>query len=151
MAITRNSHIDRVVRGSTVKESFADSSGLNGVTDSGASAVRLEKSRLPHAYTGPLVGVPDQLGLHAFARLGDATAGVAMWIPVFPVDTVKSRLQTAEGNVTIGGVIRDVWGRGGFKAFFPGFGPALARAVPANAATFLGVELAHQAMNKAFG
>ncbi|KAI0132923.1 mitochondrial carrier domain-containing protein [Xylariales sp. AK1849] len=91
-----------------------------------------------------------ELSLLAISAAGGA-AGVAMWIPVFPVDTVKSRLQTAEGNVSIGGVIREIYGRGGVKAFFPGFGPALARAVPANAATFLGVELAHQAMNKAFG
>lgn len=99
----------------------------------------------------PATGRPSgELSLTAITCAG-AAAGVAMWIPVFPVDTVKSRLQTAEGNVTIGGVIREVYGKGGFKAFFPGFGPALARAVPANAATFLGVELAHQAMNKAFG
>jgi solute carrier family 25 carnitine/acylcarnitine transporter 20/29 len=91
-----------------------------------------------------------QLSLTAITCAG-AAAGVAMWIPVFPIDTVKSRLQTAEGNVTVGGVIREVYGKGGVKAFFPGFGPALARAVPANAATFLGVELAHQAMNKVFG
>ena len=78
-------------------------------------------------------------------------AGVAMWIPVFPVDTVKSRLQTAEGNVSLGGVVRELYGKGGLKAFFPGFGPALTRAVPANAATFLGVELAHSFMNKSFG
>ncbi|TGJ79933.1 hypothetical protein E0Z10_g8840 [Xylaria hypoxylon] len=71
--------------------------------------------------------------------------------PVFPVDTVKSRLQTAEGNVTLSSVVRELYARGGVKAFFPGFGPALARAVPANAATFLGVELAHQAMRKTFG
>lgn len=77
-------------------------------------------------------------------------AGVAMWIPVFPVDTIKSRLQSAEGRPTIGGTVRGLYANGGFKAFFPGFGPAMARAVPANAATFLGVELAHQAMNKIF-
>ncbi|KAK1473895.1 hypothetical protein CCUS01_05485 [Colletotrichum cuscutae] len=98
----------------------------------------------------PVTGEPSgELSLLAVTAAG-AAAGVAMWIPVFPVDTVKSRLQTAEGNVTLGGVVREVYGRGGVKAFFPGFGPALARAVPANAATFLGVELAHQAMNKAF-
>ncbi|KAK0391201.1 hypothetical protein NLU13_0702 [Sarocladium strictum] len=91
-----------------------------------------------------------EMSLMAITCAG-AAAGVAMWIPVFPVDTVKSRLQTAEGNVTLGGVIRELYGKGGFKAFFPGFGPALTRAVPANAATFLGVELAHQAMNKTFG
>ncbi|KAI5463205.1 mitochondrial carrier domain-containing protein [Mariannaea sp. PMI_226] len=99
----------------------------------------------------PHTGKPSgQLSLTAVTCAG-AAAGVAMWIPVFPVDTVKSRLQTAEGNVTIGGVIRELYGKGGYRAFFPGFGPALARAVPANAATFLGVELAHQFMKKTLG
>jgi solute carrier family 25 carnitine/acylcarnitine transporter 20/29 len=90
-----------------------------------------------------------ELSLSAIIVAG-ASAGVAMWIPVFPIDTIKSRLQSAAGNPTIGGTIREVYGRGGFKAFFPGFGPALARAVPANAATFLGVELAHKAMRNMF-
>ena len=89
------------------------------------------------------------LSLTAVMTAGGA-AGVAMWIPVFPIDTIKSRLQSAEGRPTIGGVIRGVYGSGGFKAFFPGIGPALARAVPANAATFLGVELAHKAMDRIF-
>ncbi len=99
----------------------------------------------------PDTGKPKgELSISAVLAAGGG-AGIAMWIPVFPVDTVKSRLQTAEGNVTIGGVIRGLYARGGYKAFFPGFGPALARAVPANAATFLGYELAQNAMNKMFG
>ena len=91
-----------------------------------------------------------ELSLPAVIGAG-ACAGVAMWIPVFPVDTIKSRLQSAEGRPTIGGTISGVYKAGGIKAFFPGFGPALARAVPANAATFLGVELAHKFFNKTFG
>jgi solute carrier family 25 carnitine/acylcarnitine transporter 20/29 len=79
-------------------------------------------------------GNPGPLSLKAVMVAGGA-AGIAMWIPVFPIDTVKSRLQTAEGKPTIGGIIREIHGKGGFKAFFPGIGPALARAVPANAAT----------------
>lgn len=99
----------------------------------------------------PVTGKPSgQLSLPAITCAG-AAAGVAMWIPVFPVDTVKSRLQTMEGKPTVGGVISGLYKAGGVKAFFPGFAPAIARAVPANAATFLGVELAHQAMNRAFG
>lgn len=100
----------------------------------------------------PATGRPSgQLSLGAVTCAG-AAAGVTMWIPVFPVDTVKSRLQTAKGpGVGVASVMRDLYTRGGLRAFFPGFGPALARAVPANAATFLGVELAHQAMNRAFG
>ena len=88
-----------------------------------------------------------ELSLPAVMAAGGA-AGVAMWIPVFPVDTIKSRLQSAEGRPTISGVVKEVFGRGGVKAFFPGFGPAMARAVPANAATFLGVELAHKFMSR---
>jgi solute carrier family 25 (mitochondrial carnitine/acylcarnitine transporter), member 20/29 len=89
-----------------------------------------------------------QLSLLAVMAAG-AAAGVAMWIPVFPVDTVKSRLQSAPGNPTIAGVVRDLYVKGGgVRAFFPGLTPALARAVPANAATFLGVELAQIAMSK---
>ena len=37
----------------------------------------------------------------------------------------------------------------GPSALFKGLGPAMARAVPANAATFLGYELAMKAMNRA--
>lgn len=107
----------------------------------------LIKRRLtPKDETGKL----GELSLTAVMVAGGA-AGVAMWIPVFPVDTVKSRLQSAEGRPTIGGTIRELYGKGGVKAFFPGIGPAMARAVPANAATFLGVELAQKAMTKIFG
>ncbi|EPS33112.1 Mitochondrial carnitine carrier [Penicillium oxalicum] len=93
--------------------------------------------------------VTGELSLTAVVAAGGA-AGIAMWIPVFPVDTIKSRLQSAPGKPTIGGTVRTIYASGGFKAFFPGFGPALARAVPANAATFLGVELAHKAMKSMF-
>lgn len=95
-------------------------------------------------------GKPTELSLSTVCVAGGA-AGVAMWIPVFPVDTVKSRLQSADGRPTISGVVKELYSRGGIKAFFPGFGPAMARAVPANAATFLGVEVAHKAMNRFFG
>src|ERR1700712_3347444 len=98
----------------------------------------------------PATGKPSgSLSLLAVTSAG-AAAGVAMWIPVFPVDTIKSRLQSMPGKPTIGGVTRQLYRSGGVKAFFPGLAPALARAVPANAATFLGVELAQQGMSKFF-
>jgi solute carrier family 25 carnitine/acylcarnitine transporter 20/29 len=50
----------------------------------------------------------------------------------------------------LGGVVCDIYAKKGIKDFFSGFTPALARAVPVNAAAFLDVELAHQGMNKAF-
>ena len=97
----------------------------------------------------PETGLPGKLSLPAVMVAG-ASAGVAMWIPVFPVDTVKSRLQSLPGHPTIGGIIRQIYAQNGIRGFFPGMGPAVARAIPANAATFLGVELAHQAMSKIF-
>ncbi|KAJ5083048.1 Mitochondrial substrate/solute carrier [Penicillium argentinense] len=106
----------------------------------------IKRSLTPKDANGNVTG---ELSLPAVLAAGGA-AGIAMWIPVFPVDTIKSRLQSAPGKPTIGGTIRTVYASGGFKAFFPGFGPALCRAVPANAATFAGVELAHKAMNKLF-
>ncbi|KAJ5941812.1 hypothetical protein N7516_001980 [Penicillium verrucosum] len=106
----------------------------------------IKRSLTPKDAEGNVTG---ELSLSAVVCAGGA-AGIAMWIPVFPIDTVKSRLQSASGKPTMSGVIRSVYASGGFKAFFPGFGPALARAVPANAATFLGVELAHKGMKKLF-
>ncbi|KAI7973907.1 hypothetical protein EIK77_001318 [Talaromyces pinophilus] len=91
----------------------------------------IKRSLTPKDADGNVTG---DLSLTAVVTAGGA-AGIAMWIPVFPVDTIKSRMQSAPGKVTIGGTIKAIHASGGFKAFFPGFGPALARAVPANAAT----------------
>lgn len=96
-----------------------------------ASYEYIKRSLTPKDAEGKITG---ELSLPAVLTAGGG-AGIAMWIPVFPVDTVKSRLQSAEGQPTIRGTIRGIYANGGYKAFFPGFGPALARAVPANAAT----------------
>ncbi|ORY85469.1 mitochondrial carnitine/acylcarnitine carrier protein [Protomyces lactucae-debilis] len=94
-------------------------------------------------------GSPGELSVPAVVVAG-GMAGVAMWTLVFPVDTIKSTLQATEGS-TVGQVIRTIHSRGGIKAFFPGIGPALLRSFPANAATFLGVEVANQFMTKTLG
>lgn len=81
------------------------------------------------------------LGAISFAG---GMAGVAMWVPVFPIDTIKSQLQSSTTSESIGQITRKIYNSGGIKAFFPGVGPAIARSFPANAATFVGVELCHQ-------
>lgn len=85
-------------------------------------------------------GSTMSLGAISFAG---GMAGMAMWIPVFPIDTIKSNLQSSNTSQSIGEVTKSIYRNGGFKAFFPGLGPALARSFPANAATFVGVELAY--------
>lgn len=96
-----------------------------------ASYEYIKRSLTPKDERGNVTG---ELSLPAVLAAGGG-AGIAMWIPVFPVDTIKSRLQSAPGRPSISGTIGSVYASGGVKAFFPGFGPALARAVPANAAT----------------
>lgn len=89
----------------------------------------------------------NDLSLSAIMIAG-GFAGVAMWVTIFPIDTIKSKQQSSVGKISIAQVTREIYGKGGVKAFFPGIGPALARSFPANAAAFLGVELAKNALAK---
>ncbi|CAD5207357.1 unnamed protein product [Bursaphelenchus okinawaensis] len=71
-------------------------------------------------------------------------AGIFFWLVCIPQDTLKSYLQSArEGHFPRG--TRDVWcvlmKEEGLKGLFRGIAPLMARAFPANAACFLGVEL----------
>ena len=91
-------------------------------------------------------GTEGSLSFLAVSGAG-ASAGLMSLIPLFPIDTVKSRLQAAEGKQTVGGTVRHVYSRGGVRAFFPGIGPALLRAVPANAASTLGWEMTRLVLN----
>ncbi|GAV54345.1 hypothetical protein ZYGR_0AL00770 [Zygosaccharomyces rouxii] len=76
-------------------------------------------------------------------------AGVAMWTGVFPIDTVKTKLQAGKERTSFKSAVKQIYvTRGGLKGFFPGLGPALLRSFPANAATFVGVELTHSIFKK---
>ncbi|CCE63650.1 hypothetical protein TPHA_0F01660 [Tetrapisispora phaffii CBS 4417] len=82
--------------------------------------------------------------------LSGGIAGMSMWVVVFPIDTIKTKLQAGStktlngGRVNMVSVAKEIYfTKGGLKGFFPGIGPALLRSFPANAATFLGVELTH--------
>lgn len=96
-----------------------------------------------------LQGNEGSLSLLAVGIAG-AAAGIVMIIPLFPIDTVKSRIQSAESKTRATEIVLEVYRNGGLKAFYPGIGPALFRAIPTNAATILGWELATQAINKRF-
>ncbi|WWD22678.1 hypothetical protein CI109_107171 [Kwoniella shandongensis] len=81
--------------------------------------------------------------------LAGGGAGIAMWGLAIPPDTIKSRLQSAPTGTYSGFLdcARKLIAADGVKALWKGFGPAMARAVPANAATFLGVELSLKMMD----
>jgi len=69
-------------------------------------------------------------------------AGVANWIVAIPMDTVKSRWQTAPCGKykSFFDVFQTLIREEGASALFRGLSPALLRAFPANAACLLGVE-----------
>ncbi|VDM96648.1 unnamed protein product [Thelazia callipaeda] len=72
-------------------------------------------------------------------------AGIANWSLCIPADVLKSRLQTApEGKYPKGirSVFKETMQEEGPRALFRGFTPVMARAFPANAACFLGFEMA---------
>jgi len=81
-------------------------------------------------------------------------AGMANWVPAIPVDTLKSRLQTApegkypNGIRSVAAEIFQSQGLGrGFLTLYSGIKPVMIRAFPANAACFLGYETAKKLMN----
>ncbi|SMN18946.1 similar to Saccharomyces cerevisiae YOR100C CRC1 Mitochondrial inner membrane carnitine transporter [Maudiozyma saulgeensis] len=83
--------------------------------------------------------------------LAGGIAGMSMWLVVFPIDTIKTTLQASNNgkSQSMVSATREIYlKRGGIKGFFPGLGPALIRSFPANAATFLGVEMTHSLFKK---
>mmetsp|Transcript_43038 Transcript_43038/g.136002 ORF Transcript_43038/g.136002 Transcript_43038/m.136002 type:complete len:275 (-) Transcript_43038:1479-2303(-) len=77
-------------------------------------------------------------------------AGMANWMAMLPIDTVKSRYQVAETGKYSGvtAVARDIMAREGVKGFYKGLTPVLVRAFPANAACFVGYETASKFLIK---
>ena len=72
-----------------------------------------------------------------------ATSGVASWIPVYPVDYVKTLVQDTNGSSDEGAKARDTWqvvqdlyASGGVGAFYDGITPKLLRAGVFHAVTF---------------
>lgn len=82
--------------------------------------------------------------------LAGGFAGIANWVIGMPPDVLKSRLQTApEGTYKRG--IREVFVKlikeDGVLALYRGVVPVMLRAFPANAACFLGFEMAMKFLN----
>lgn len=75
-----------------------------------------------------------------------AIAGTGLWLMVFPIDVIKSVIQTDNLNTpkygqSISSVAKAMFQKEGARAFFKGFGPIMLRAAPANGATFATFEL----------
>ncbi|KAJ2710752.1 Mitochondrial carrier protein ymc2 [Coemansia spiralis] len=80
-----------------------------------------------------------------------AAAGFAMWLTSYPIDIVKSKMQTdgfGSARAFRGPLdcARQILHREGVRGFFHGITPCLLRAAPANAATFIAFEMALRAL-----
>lgn len=78
-------------------------------------------------------------------------SGYALWIAIYPIDVLKSKLQTDsltlpkyKGSLS---AARDVFKTAGIKGFYKGFIPTILRAAPANGATFAVFELTMRLIN----
>jgi solute carrier family 25 (mitochondrial carnitine/acylcarnitine transporter), member 20/29 len=93
----------------------------------------------------------DQIAAWKLIAFG-ALAGLAFWIPVFPIDVIKSKIQAdayTAPHKKYTGVLdcaKSIYRANGMPGFFRGFLPCFLRAAPVNAATFLAFELAMRAL-----
>lgn len=82
--------------------------------------------------------------------LAGGLAGGSFWISVYPTDVVKSAIQVDDyKNPKFSGSIdafRKILASEGAKGLYKGFGPAMARSVPANAACFLAYEVTRSSL-----
>ncbi|KAF9435056.1 Mitochondrial carrier protein ymc2 [Entomortierella beljakovae] len=89
----------------------------------------------------------SELSTVKFVAYG-ACAGYAMWTTIYPIDIIKSKLQTdgfTSSTRQYSSAIdcaRQTLAKEGIAGFFKGFAPCILRAAPANAVTFLGFEMA---------
>ncbi|KAK2995917.1 hypothetical protein RJ640_029799 [Escallonia rubra] len=93
-----------------------------------------------------LAGGQDTSGLGRGSLIvAGGLAGASFWAFVYPTDVVKSVIQVDDyKNPKFSGSInafRKILAAEGVKGLYKGFGPAMARSVPANAACFLAYEV----------
>lgn len=75
-------------------------------------------------------------------------AGFGAWIPAYPQDVIKSRMQNDPTIKSSMVALRTLLREAGPKSLLNGVGPTMARSFPANAVTFFAYEMAMEAMGK---
>ncbi|KAF7729129.1 carnitine transporter [Apophysomyces ossiformis] len=125
--------------------------GATLLRDSPGSAAYFVAYELVKKALTPAGSRPEDLNPGAVLFAG-GMAGVAMWTIAIPPDVLKSRIQSAPAGTYSGlaDCLKKTIKADGPGALFKGLGPAMLRAFPANAATFLGVEYSMKAMNLLF-
>lgn len=92
---------------------------------------------------------PTSEGSHATWKLlvAGGLAGIGAWLPCYPQDVIKSRMQASANYANTWQCAKQIYRQAGLRGFFRGFGPTLARAFPANAATFVAYEFVYTSLS----
>ncbi|XP_075055147.1 mitochondrial ornithine transporter 1-like isoform X2 [Mixophyes fleayi] len=94
----------------------------------------------------------DELGIIPLMVSG-GFGGISLWLVVFPVDCVKSRIQVLSMTGKQAGFIRtftSILRNEGVSALYSGLKPTLIRAFPANGALFVAYEYSRKLMMQQF-
>ena len=87
-----------------------------------------------------------------YVMAAGSAAGIAMWLPVFPIDVVKTYMQVDNLKKpqfrNSGEVVKHVMKTSGWRGFYKGLAPCLARGVPVNAGVFTAFEVTMGLMNR---
>eukprot|EP01134_Creolimax_fragrantissima_P007139 CFRG7139T1 len=83
----------------------------------------------------------------AYSLLSGGLAGFCYWMSCYPMDVVKNRIMAAPDTnpplyKNTRHAFKMIYRRDGLRGFFAGFTPCVLRAFPANAAAFVGFEIA---------
>jgi hypothetical protein len=77
-------------------------------------------------------------------------AGAFSWAVVFPIDSIKSRIQTilSGDSISFVSMASSMYRQVGLRSFYMGWSSAVMRAFPANAGLFLGYEMSMELFKK---
>ena len=84
-----------------------------------------------------------------YSLISGGFAGCTYWLSCYPLDVIKNRMMAASDDKAYKGMtdcFRQILRNEGWRGFFVGFSPCVLRAFPANAAAFLGFEMAMRAL-----
>jgi hypothetical protein len=86
-----------------------------------------------------------------YPAVAGALGGMGYWLSMFPIDTVKSRIQSGVGvtaGASFSSVFMKILATEGLRGLYAGMGITLARALPSNALIFTVYEEASRFLNK---
>ena len=121
--------------------SLLETDGVDGFLMRGLGATLLREVPSYMLYFGAYEAVASSGVLPAGLAplLGGAAAGVASWVPVYPIDVVKTNLQSttcAGRGESFGACAMRLYRAGGVGIFWEGIGPKVLRAIVNHATTF---------------